>query len=149
MLPQQKHRRRKKKSRCSKSIAWQRMLVLEMWIGRVRALRFVLDATCVSRWLDLSLGVRAGGRALTVCAFPMRHAHWVDLVTMIPLGRSHTVLAWKGAVHHIGRSTSGRSWKRSSLESLLSWEPPTVRRALGPRLVGLHSWLLLNLDGQR
>jgi hypothetical protein len=81
----------------------------------------------------------------------MRHAHWVDLVTMIPLGRSHTVLAWKGTVHHIGRGTSGRSWKRSSLESLLSWEPPTVvRRALGPQLAGLHSWLLLSLlDGQQ
>jgi hypothetical protein len=79
----------------------------------------------------------------------MRHAVWLNLVTMVPFDRLHIVLAWKGTVHHIRRGTSWRSWKRSSLESLRSWEPQVVRRALGPQLAGLHSWRLLNLlEGQ-
>jgi hypothetical protein len=49
------------------------MPVKQMNIGRVGALDLVLDGACVSRWLDLSLGVRAGHRALTIGALPMRH----------------------------------------------------------------------------
>jgi hypothetical protein len=89
------------------------MLSLEMSIDRGRTRGFVLGTACVSRWLDLSRGLRIGGRTHTICAFPMRQAIWFDLVTMVPFGRLHIVLVWEGTVHHSRRGTSGGSWKRA------------------------------------
>jgi hypothetical protein len=104
-------------SKFSKLIARQRMLSLEMSIDRGRTGGFVRGTACVSPWLDLSLGLRlAGRRALTICAFPMKHVIWLDLVTMVPFGRLHIVLVWEGTVHHSRRGTSGGIWKRASLE---------------------------------
>jgi hypothetical protein len=100
----------------SKLIARQRMLSLEMSIDRGRTGGFVRGIACVSRWLDLSLGLRVGGRALTICAVPMRNAVWLNWVTMVPFVRLHIVLAWKGPVHHSGLGTLGRTWQCSSLE---------------------------------
>jgi hypothetical protein len=100
----------------SKLIARQRKRSLEMSIDRGRTGGFVGGIACVSRWLDLFLGLRVGGRALTICAVPMRNAVWLNWVTMVPFVRLHIVLAWKGTVHHSGGGTLGRTLQCSNLE---------------------------------